>query len=67
MQSRRNKILTTLLQRFCCFYIYVPVLLEEPNIALFAQRFSFDHIGGFTFDAVLEEQYSDPSSYDGDP
>ena len=63
-QCRGNIILTTLLQRFCCFYTYVPRLCFWTNsdIALFAPGFAFDHTGRYTYDAIQEEQYSDPTS-----
>ena len=38
------------------------MLLDEFDIALFAFIFSFDHIGGYIFDAVQEKQNSCHSS-----
>ena len=40
------------------FFLYMcpqVVLLGKSNIALFALRFTFGHIGGDTFEAVKEE------------
>ena len=55
--SHIDKMVTaSLLWRFCSFYMCVlRLLLGKSNIALFALRFTFGHIGGDTFEAVKEE------------
>ena len=39
------------------FFLYVCPQVGKSNIALFALRFTFDNIGGDTFEAIKEEQF----------